>query len=69
MKTVVRNLEKNASYLEIFFCRNGGERVRMSSIEFIRGCVDVLRGKFYPRSRITGKFAYIVLIACQNVLY
>ena len=28
-------------------------------IQFIRGCVDVLRGKVFPRSRtITGKFAY-----------
>ena len=33
----------------------------------MRGCVDVLRGKFYPRSRITGKFAHIVIIACQDV--
>ena len=30
MKTVVRNLEKNAGYLEIFFGRNSVERVRMS---------------------------------------
>ena len=38
-------------------------------LQFIWECVDVFRGKIYPRSRITGEvayFVYIVFIACDT---
>ena len=70
MKTVVRNLERNASCLEKksfvgiavneWGCQN----------PIYTGLCDVLRSKVHPRSRITVKFAYfvyIVFIACHNL--
>ena len=72
VKTVVRNLEKNASYLGIkgfvgiavneWGCHN----------PIYTGLCRRLRGEVYPRSRNTGKFAYfayIVFIAWHDVLY
>ena len=71
IKTVVRNLEKNASYLEKKrFCRNSGERVRVSQSNLYGAVLTFYAAKFTRDLELPANLhVHTVFIACHDVLY
>ena len=65
MKTVTRNLEKKASYLEKKFCRNSGERVRVSQSNLYGAVLTFYAVKFIRDLELPANL-HILFASCSS---
>ena len=65
MKAVVRNLEKNTSYLEKRFCRNSGERVGVSQYNLYGAVLTFYAAKFTRDLELPANL-HILFTSCSS---